>query len=178
MRAITIIPLGRIDLSIAEFLALVLSDLFQVPCEIRTQRLALTGAYDAERRQYLSTKLLQELLLKVPDHGDHLLGLIDLDLFIPILTFVFGEAQLGGRGALVSVHRLRERLYGPAADERLFLERCEKEAIHELGHTLGLKHCPVFECVMHYANTAEDIDIKRNVFCPNCSRLLDLPSRW
>lgn len=103
---------------------------------------------------------------------------MDEDIYIPILTFVFGEAQLEGRCALMSGHRLHQEFYGLPRDEDLYMHRCEKEAVHELGHTMGLKHCQNFECVMRYSNSVADIDIKRNVFCPDCSRILGIRSLW
>ena len=131
-----------------------------------------------ERQQYHSTEILRELLPHAEVNRSHVLGIMDRDLYIPILTFVFGEAQLGGRCALVSCHRLHQSFYGLPEDESLFLTRCEKEAVHELGHTLGLTHCSNFECVMRYSTSVADIDIKRNVFCPRCSEKLGIRSLW
>ena len=67
---------------------------------------------------------------------------------------------------------LYQSFYGLPDNETIIYHRCEKEAIHELGHTFGLVHCRNFECVMYYANAVEDIDLKANVFCPHCAQAL------
>lgn len=96
----------------------------------------------------------------------------EVDLFIPILTFVFGQAQLGGRVALMSAHRLHPQFYGLPEDKKLFYSRCEKEANHELGHTRGLTHCRSYDCVMHVCNSVEQVDLKRSSFCATCDALM------
>ena len=135
-------------------------------------------AFEPRRNQYYAKKIIEHLILNIPADCEKLIAITDIDLCTPVLTFVFGEAQLGGRCALMSGHRLHQEFYGLPADESLYLHRCEKEAVHELGHTLGLKHCSNFECVMRYSNSVADIDIKRNVFCPSCSEVLGIPSLW
>jgi archaemetzincin len=99
------------------------------------------------------------------------------DLFIPILTFVFGEAQLGGTASIISIARLRQSYYGLPEDQALYYHRAEKEALHELGHTLGLIHCPSYECVMHFSNGIEEVDLKGDRYCPSCSAGIGLPER-
>ena len=131
-------------------------------------------AFDAVRGQYNSRMLLAQLLRQSDGHraaggeAPRILGVTSVDLFIPVLTFVFGEAQLDGRAAVVSAHRLDTALYGlPADDEKLF-ERLEKEALHELGHTYGLLHCPDGRCVMASSTYVEEIDLKGARFCDRC----------
>ena len=96
------------------------------------------GSYEAGRNQYYSTRILKAMLKEVPEDAEKLLGVTDKDLCIPILTYVFGEAQLGGTAAVVSLARLRQEHYGLAPDRELFQERIRKECLHELGHTFGL----------------------------------------
>jgi archaemetzincin len=95
-----------------------------------------------------------------------------MDLYIPVLTFVFGEAQLTNGGAVVSAHRLRQEFYGMPSDTELLQERLLKESLHELGHTYGLRHCPDYSCVMSSSNGVERIDLKGADFCPNCAKLI------
>jgi archaemetzincin len=130
--------------------------------------------YDPKRRQHASGKVLAWLLGAAPPHGK-VLGLTDQDLFIPILTYVFGEAQLGGRVAVASTARLREdlELHG----ERRFTERVVKESIHEIGHAYGLVHCHVPRCVMSRASGVRDVDEKSPELCPRCRRRLTEPER-
>ena len=95
-----------------------------------------------------------------------------MDLYIPVLTFVFGEAQLADGGAVVSAHRLRQEFYGMPTDPELLHERLLKEALHELGHTYGLRHCPDYTCVMSSSNGVERIDLKGAEFCPTCAQFM------
>lgn len=86
---------------------------------------------------------------------------------------VFGEAELGGYFAIISLARLRQSFYGLPEDKHLFLERTIKEAVHELGHTYGLSHCPDPECVMHFSNSLMDTDRKKPSFCSRCQIKLE-----
>ncbi|HEY7914959.1 MAG TPA: archaemetzincin family Zn-dependent metalloprotease [Blastocatellia bacterium] len=170
MTTIQLVPVGNIERDVVDYLAMALPERLGLACATAERVLDPRDAYDPARKQYNSTRILSQLL-KVGE-GGKLLGVASVDLFIPILTFVFGEAQLGARAALMSVFRLHQRFYGLPEDERLFYERCEKEALHELGHTFGLVHCKLYECVMHYSNSIEQVDLKHSRFCPSCSALM------
>ncbi len=129
-------------------------------------------AYDAKRKQHASGKVLRWLLEAGPG-GGKVLGITDRDLFIPILTYVFGEAQLGGGAAVVSTARLREDA-GPHAD-RVLTERLAKEAVHEVGHSLGLLHCATEGCVMGRSPAVREVDEKSSLPCGVCrARLSEL----
>ena len=126
-------------------------------------------AFDVSRGQY-NSRVLLKLLLDDPEAGDgKIIGVTSVDLFAPVLTYVFGEAQLDGRVAVVSYHRLRPEAYGLAEDPALVTSRLETEAVHELGHTFGLVHCREQSCVMHASTYAEEIDLKTAAFCVGCS---------
>jgi len=133
-----------------------------------------TGVFDPQRGQTSSTGVLEWLRATGPAPARKLLGITDVDLFIPILTFVFGEAQLGGTTAVVSTARL-----APAGvvrdDDRLLAARLVKEAVHELGHTFGLVHCADTRCVMARSASLTDVDVKGAGLCQDCwTRYLDL----
>jgi len=132
-----------------------------------------TPAFDASRNQYYSSLLLSALLRLYAAYDGKILAVTEADLYIPVLTFVFGEAQLDGKAAVVSIRRLDERFYGLPERASLLEERLLKEAVHELGHTYGLLHCRQFECVMHSSTVVEEIDLKSSSFCPECARLLE-----
>ena len=123
---------------------------------------------DARRAQRSSTKLLRWLLEDLPAGTGKVVGITDADLFIPVLTFVFGEAQLGGRVAVVSLARLGDRYDGRPAPPQLRTLRVVKECLHELGHTFGLVHCDRPGCVMSRSNSVLDVDAKRPAFCRDC----------
>lgn len=125
------------------------------------------STFEPRRAQYSSTRLLA-LLLAEPTGSSRIIGVTGVDLFVPVLTFVFGEAQLDGRAAVVSSARLDPRFYGLPPDERLHLDRLEKEAVHELGHTFGLIHCQEYRCVMRSSTYVEEIDLKGAAYCPVC----------
>ncbi len=112
--------------------------------------------------------MLEWLLREGPAEG-RVLGMTDVDLFIPILTFVFGEAQLDGRAAVVSTARLVEPVL---VDRRVLWERLAKEAVHELGHALGLTHCSRPECAMSRSAGLRDVDRKGGQLCADCRTLL------
>lgn len=129
-------------------------------------------AFDAARRQYSSIAVLQMVNRLCPEEAVRLVGVTERDLFIPVLTFVFGHAQLGGRAAVVSLARLRQEFYGLPPNREIFLDRARKEALHETGHTLGLRHCADSGCAMALSTRVQQIDQKRAAFCPACVRLL------
>jgi archaemetzincin len=124
--------------------------------------------FDPSRGQYNSTLFLGQLLRGLDADVSKVLGVTSVDLFVPVLTFVFGEAQLDGKAAVVSTHRLRNEAYGLPADERILMDRLDKEAIHEMGHTYGLVHCVTSTCVMRSSTYVEEIDLKSAEFCPAC----------
>jgi archaemetzincin len=132
------------------------------------------AAFDASRGQYRAAFLLRALLNDPQeDRAERVLGIASVDLFTPVLTYVFGEAQLRGRAAVVSSHRLRSEIYGLPADPRLLFERLHKEAVHELGHTYGLLHCATIGCVMRASSYAEEIELKSAGFCERCRVVID-----
>jgi archaemetzincin len=129
-------------------------------------------AFDAARGQYASIPILEMLLRCCPDDGYKLLAVTGRDLFIPVLTFVFGHAQLGGRAGVVSLARLRQEFYGLPPDDAIFRQRTEKEVLHEGGHMFGLVHCAERRCAMSLATSVRQIDMKDNAFCPPCAARL------
>jgi len=130
-------------------------------------------AFDAVRGQYGSIPVLEMLARLCPGDAFKMLGLTERDLFIPVLTFVFGHAQLGGRAAVVSLARLRQEFYGLAPNREVFLERAHKEALHECGHLFGLVHCPDGNCAMSLATGVRQIDFKRAAFCAGCAARIE-----
>jgi archaemetzincin len=136
--------------------------------------LILDRAFDAYRGQYNSTALLVQLVNAFAGTDEKRIAVVGVDLFIPVLTFVFGEAQLGGSAAVVSTHRLANPFYGLPKNDELSFQRLEKEVVHELGHTFGLYHCHQFECVMRSSTYVEEIDLKRIAICDECAATLHL----
>jgi len=122
-----------------------------------------TGTLDAGRGQHSSRELLRWLVTARASQYDRILGVTDVDLFIPVLTFVFGEAQLDGPAAVVSTMRLSQGVSRATAMSRLV-----KECVHEVGHTFGLVHCGLVGCVMTRSASVRAVDAKRARLCPEC----------
>ena len=142
---------------------------FGVPARRLNRRLDLDRAYEPARGQHNATALLQQVLAIGQGSDEKMIAVVDEDLFIPVLTFVFGQAQLAGTAAVVSTHRLANEFYGMPRDEDRLRERIGKEVVHELGHLFGLYHCRQFECVMRSSTYVEEIDLKRVAFCEACA---------
>jgi archaemetzincin len=129
-------------------------------------------SFDAKRRQYRSGEIMKAVSRCAPADAARILGVTELDLMIPTLTFVFGQAQLDGAIAVVSLCRLRQEFYGVAADEGQLRERVVKEVLHEMGHTYGLTHCPDPKCAMSMATHIGLVDDKEQSYCARCGSQL------
>lgn len=172
--AIHILPVGPgVRLGLLDDLAAALARIFHVSCHVQEKSYVDAGfALDARRNQYHATQILRRIGDLEPNDGVRAIGVTRHDLFVPILTFVFGEAELGGRCSVVSLHRLDERFYGLPAREPLLRERLVKEAVHELGHTFGLRHCDDWRCVMTSSHAVDRLDVKAVDFCRTCRKLV------
>lgn len=171
MTAIRIVPLASTGTADLERLRLVLESTFHCSARIERPVHDISIAFDPSRGQHSARGLLSILLSQRSENPERWLGVTSVDLFAPVLTFVFGEAQLGGVAAVVSVCRLDADLRGHTDPGRL-QQRLEKEAVHELGHTYGLVHCQDTLCVMRASTVAEELDTKRVGFCTACLRRL------
>ena len=172
MKTIHILSLGEIEEEILDKISRKLTEAFGFPCRVLPSEHSPEYAYDPRRGQYLSTKILKMLNEAASLDALKVLGVVDVDLCTPILRFVFGEAQLNGRCAVISLWRLKPDFEGEREDPNIFRSRFEKEAIHELAHTFGLRHCRDVNCVMHASNSIYDTDVKADTFCPSCRWLL------
>jgi archaemetzincin len=168
---IIIAPVGAIEAEWCESIAGEIEQVFGCRSEIKPLLANVDFALDPIRRQYHSTLILQKLATMVPDAALKVIAITRVDLFIPILTHVYGEAQLGGKAAIISTCRLEEGLSAAASNPTL-QRRLGKEAVHELGHTFTLRHCRERSCIMHYCRSIADVDRKSNQLCRHCRVLL------
>ena len=168
MNLVHLLPVGKLDGALLRELRDAIPRRLHVACEILPFELDPTPSYHAERQQYHSSEILQRMQALVRPQDWRLLAVADVDLYIPILKYVFGEAQMGGPCAVVSVHRLRQEFYGLERDDALLSQRLLKESVHELGHTLDLRHCQDYHCVMASSHSVEWIDLRDSLMCDSC----------
>jgi len=128
--------------------------------------------YSYKRGQYYSTGFMEQALIQTTHINGKIILITELDIYVPVLTFLFGEAQLNGKHSIVSVFRLHEEFYSGFTDNELLFKRTIKEVYHELGHNFGLIHCHDWDCVMHSSNSIEEVDLKGNNYCKYCNNLL------
>ena len=168
MTSLYVLPVGNVPARILDWVDEIAAEWFPMP----TQRLAAipvpAEAYDKMRAQYLSAEIMKAVSRNAPAGAARVLAITDADLAIPTLTFLFGQAQLDGLIALVSLARLRQEFYGLEPDEGLLRERLTKEVLHEMGHTFGLTHCRDPKCVMSLATHVGLVDRKDQSYCMNC----------
>ncbi len=175
MKLVQLLPIGNVDDGLLKDLRPAIEEILCVPCQVLPVRLDPEFAFHGERQQYHSSEILQRMHSFLSPDSWRMLGVAAVDLYIPILTFVFGEAQMGGPCAVLSAHRLRQELYGFPPDRDLFRQRLIKEAVHELGHTLSLTHCEDYRCVMASSHAVEWIDLKESALCMTCRSTVEPP---
>jgi archaemetzincin len=168
---IVISPIGDIESTLSDLISSEVIRIFGLQTGILPLIDRVDFAFDPQRRQYYSTLILEKLAAAAPFRAVKVLGITTKDLFIPILTHVYGEAQLGGKTCIISTCRLDEE-NPKLRPGNPFHHRAVKEAIHELGHTFKLKHCPERNCVMHYCRSIADVDRKTDQLCRHCRVLL------
>lgn len=170
---ISILAMGDIDSGVLDAVAAGLEGAFGAAAAVTGKAPLPPTAWMAARRQYDSTHLILYVETLARAGPGRLLAVCDVDLASPIMTFVFGEAEVGGRIAVMSLHRLRPEVYGMPPDDVLLKSRAAKVAVHEMGHTWGLRHCFRYHCVMYPSDTVEIADLKTDRFCEPCRRKLD-----
>jgi archaemetzincin len=174
---IALLRLGQVDQSIVTRIEGNLKSVFvDAETTLAPEILQLPEeAFSKARGQYRSDFVLVAIRRFVDAccSYDRVLGVVDVDLFVPRLSFVFGEAESPGRAAVISLWRLRPEYYKRAANSEVLVERATKEAVHELGHTMGLKHCVNPYCVMYFSNSIFETDRKQGLFCNRCYLKID-----
>lgn len=168
MNALYLVAIGNVPDKTYQWVEDAAAEWFPLPIR-RLAPLAIPiAAYDAKRGQYHSVEFMKMLVQQAPRDAERILGVTNVDLAIPMLSFLFGQAQLDGRVAVISLFRLHQEFYGLRPDENLLRERTVKEMLHELGHTFGLTHCSDQKCAMSLATHIELVDSKDEQFCPRC----------
>ena len=172
MNALCLVAIGSVPEKALEWIENAAAEWFPLPLR-RLPPLSLPeAAYDRKRGQYQSVEIMKMLAQSAPPDATRVLGVTDVDLSIPMLTFLFGQANLDGPIAVVSLCRLHQEFYGLPENENLLRERAVKEVLHELGHTFGLAHCPDPKCAMSLATHIELVDGKEAQYCARCGAQL------
>lgn len=166
------VSFGQFDKNLLQKIAGTVQTVFGLPVAVESGFTDLAKFYDPARRQYDGNRLIQFIHTEYARENRKTLGLFRVDLFIPILTYIIGQAIYKGNAGVVSLFRLKNELYGLKKDDNLLLERFIKEIIHELGHTFGLTHCISPTCVMRSSTYIEDVDQKDALFCIKCREKL------
>lgn len=177
MNLVHLLRVGTTELSLVENLRTAIPRSLDVACEVLPFQLDPAPTYHIERQQFHSSEILQRMRSFVRPEDWRVLAIADVDLYIPILKYVFGEAQLGGPCAVVSTYRLRQEFYGLERDDSLLNQRLLKECVHELGHTLDLHHCQNYRCAMSSAHAVEWIDLRESTLCEACRSQLSAYNR-
>lgn len=167
---IFLVAIGAVAPEILTYLRQAIETTFRCECALSEPLPVPEHAFVAQRGQY-SARILLERLYRCG--AERALGVVDLDLFVPGLNFVFGLADPIRMCAVIALPRLRESFYGGQENHALFLKRAAKEAVHELGHTYGFWHCSDPSCVMAFSNSLQDTDYKGMEFCSKCRRKLE-----
>ena len=166
---IGILPVGQVPREVLLELAQALPKIFpDTACSVIKKPTPIPAdAFVQKRDQYNSSVILNQVKIFAASNAgfDRVLGVVDVDVFASGLNYVFGEAYTPGKAALISLWRLKPDFYGETAGSDVFVSRTVKEAVHELGHTLGLHHCARSSCVMHFSNSIFDTDKKQSLFC-------------
>lgn len=167
-KSIILVSCGLFEKQLTERVAKDVSGEFDHPVDLIECTLDISHFYNPGRRQYDANKLLHAITQRAPADEVKVMGMARVDLYIPILTYIFGQAKLNGYTGVASLYRLRNEHYGLEKDYELLINRFSKVIIHELGHTFGLIHCSNPVCVMRSSTYVEDLDQKEKKFCHRC----------
>lgn len=170
---LAVAPLGPAPGEVLSAMEAALEDAFRLPVRRGGPLEEPARAFDEKRRQWSSTAFLEALLGRMPPGAARLLGVTERDLFVPVLSFVYGQAQLGGSVAVVSLARLRPEFHGLPPAPAALARRAATEAVHEVGHTFGLVHCLDRRCPMSLSIDLVDLDGKTATPCAACGALLE-----
>ncbi len=170
MGQISIVPINAMDVASLERLALCLEERFLFTCRVESSISIPRTSLNSVRKQMFLNTLVARVAATSSPEGAIRLAITDYDLYKTSHQFIFGEGNEEQRVAVVSIHRLRSDFYGERSDPNLLFQRTLKEAVHDLGHTLGLKHCFNARCAMYFSNSIYDTDNKLSHFCEACEK--------
>lgn len=175
---IGVIPIGEIAAIYPKVVAAHISGYLNIQPIVLPPLDSPSFAFDKVRFQYNVGTILHQLESTPVKGVEKIIGILSVDLFLPVFTHVFGEAKQGGKVALISTFRLGENPSTHSTPSSLVLERTAKVALHEVCHLYGLTHCENRQCLMHFSGDLKDLDEIPFFFCRYCrSYLRDLVPR-
>lgn len=172
-RKIILHPCGYFDTAVLDILREDIAQQFVCETDIASCKVDISSYYNPSRRQYDANGIMKSISGYATNKDIKVLGILRVDLFVTILTYIFGQAELGGSCGVASLYRLRNELYGLEIDNKLLVERFRKVVLHEAGHLHGLIHCHNQICIMRSSTYVEDIDQKERAFCHSCRTKLN-----
>ncbi len=170
---IGVIPIGDIPDIVPKVIAAHISGYLELQTTLLESMKNPSYALDRQRLQYNVGPILQHLESRLFTSVDKVVGILDVDLFVPVFTHVFGEARQGGRVALISIFRLRENSMDTINNSAIALERAAKVALHELCHLYDLTHCESSQCLMYFSGSLSDLDQSSFNLCRYCKQFFE-----
>jgi archaemetzincin len=170
---IGVIPIGDIPDIVPKVIAAHISGYLELQTTLLESMKNPSYALDRQRLQYDVGPILQHLESRLFTSVDKVVGILDVDLFVPVFTHVFGEARQGGRVALISIFRLRENSMDTINNSAITLERVAKVALHELCHLYNLTHCESSQCLMYFSGSLSDLDQSSFNLCRYCKQFFE-----
>ena len=168
MSALYLVAIGTIPDKVWHWITNASTEWFPMPVKQLAGLSIPAAAFDPKRQQYQSVEIMRMLAHAAPNDATRILGVTEVDLAIPMLSFLFGQAQLDGQVAVVSLCRLQQEFYGLPAQDDILRERLTKEVLHEMGHTFGLVHCSEQKCAMSLSTHIGMVDTKSERYCDRC----------
>jgi len=170
--ALYLVAVGNVPDKVWRWITNATAEWFPLPIKHLAGLSVPATAFDPKRKQYQSVDIMRLLAEYAPPDATRILGVTEVDLSIPMLSFLFGQAQLDGKVAVVSLCRLQQQFYGLPAQDDVLRERLTKEVLHEMGHTFGLVHCSEQKCAMSLSTHIGMVDTKSEQYCDRCGSQL------
>lgn len=174
---VIILPIGEVDEAMLQGITAEVGAMYGRRVVVEKSLPVPKYAYNPSREQYHSASILKRVESAMQPEWDAAIGVVDVDLFVPEVPFIFGEADRSTRAAIISLSRLRPEMGAVDSRSELLRKRLASEVIHQMGLIRGLAHCPNNRCVMFMSTTVQETDKKGLQLCANCRKRLGSSDR-
>jgi archaemetzincin len=168
---ITIAPIGRIDSALLNRIASEIQGKLNVIISIFPAAPMLDFAFYKPRQRYIADSLLVFLRKLNKDDTGKIIGITSKDISTrkdPHENWgILGLGSLRGEASVISTYRAGKG----KVNEKDFTRRMITLALHELGHTYGLDHCPENTCLTKDAQGKMNLD-DGDSYCEKCKNSL------